>query len=70
MITPLARPPKTREEIITSMCYTWDHSFGLDKDEWGCGFTPEERDFLWRQMAQLYDNDIAPYHKLLAQETP
>ena len=54
----------TREDVITSMCYTWDHSYGLDKDWMGQGFTTEEREFLWRQMAQIYDNDISPNHIL------
>lgn len=76
MTTHLARPPKTREEIITSMCYTWDHAFGLDKDptfegiQFTGGYTPEERKALWNRMAQIYDNDIAPFHTLLAQQTP
>lgn len=59
---------KTREEIITSMCYTWRHDYGLDKsvgtgfaDIISSGITDEEREALWRQMAQIFDNDIAPY---------
>lgn len=59
---------KTREEIITSMCYTWRHDYGLEKDigdgvfsKLSAGMTKEERESLWRQMAQLFDNDIAPY---------
>jgi hypothetical protein len=59
---------KTREEIITSMCYTMRHDYGLDKsvgtgfaDIISSGMTARERETLWRQMAQLFDNDIAPY---------
>jgi len=59
---------KSREEIITSMCYTWRHDYGLNKDigngfihELSSGMKPEEREALWRQMAQLFDNDIAPH---------
>lgn len=59
---------KTREEIITSMCYTWRHDYGLNKsvgtgfaDIISSGMTDEEREALWRQMAQIFDNDIAPY---------
>jgi hypothetical protein len=64
---------KTREEIITSMCYTMRHDFGIvkEKDEMHdasnsflsltSGMYQEERHALWRQMAQLFDNDIAPY---------
>ena len=59
---------KTREEIITSMCYTWRHDYGLLKEaESGdfmssitAGMTREEQQSLWRQMAQIFDNDIAP----------
>jgi hypothetical protein len=59
---------KTREEIITSMCYTMRHDYGLDKSEGegfagalSAGMTKTERAFLWNQMAQIFDNDIAPY---------
>ena len=59
---------KTREEIITSMCYTYRHDYGLVKhaDPGGysfpleSGMTQEERTLLWNQMAQIYDNDIKP----------
>ena len=59
---------KTREQIITSMCYTWRHDYGLLKeaDPGGymfpriAGMTREEQQSLWQQMAQLFDNDIAP----------
>ena len=66
---------KTREEIITSMCYTWRHDYGLDKNEHdgpggliSSGLTEKEREFLWSQMAQIYDNDIAPQIKVLSYE--
>jgi hypothetical protein len=59
---------KTREQIITSMCYTWRHDYGLDKSEHdgpggliSAGLTDTERKLLWRQMAQIFDNDIAPH---------
>jgi len=60
---------KTREEIITSMCYTWRHDYGLTKHAdpggWAfpetAGMTQQEREFLWSQMAQIFDNDIAPH---------
>jgi hypothetical protein len=55
---------KTREEIITSMCYTWRHDYGLDKHpddaSFVAGMTPRERETLWKQMSQIFDNDIAP----------
>lgn len=57
----------TREQIVTAMCYTWRHDYGLDKISSGgfdsyfsAGMTKQEREFLWKQMAQLFDNDIAP----------
>ena len=59
---------KTRDQIITSMCYTWRHDYGLDKSEHdgpggliSAGLTDAERRLLWRQMAQIFDNDIAPH---------
>ena len=59
---------KTREQIITSMCYTFRHDYGLEKDlsndfmsELSAGTTKEEREALWNQMAQIFDNDIAPH---------
>jgi hypothetical protein len=57
---------KTREQIITSMCYTTRHDYGLEKSEksifdLSSGLTDQEREALWRQMAQIFDNDIAPY---------
>lgn len=54
----------TRDQIITSMCYTWRHDYGLDADDnWPMtpGMTDKERRFLWDKMAQIFDNDIAPY---------
>lgn len=56
---------KTRDEIITSMCYTWRHDYSLDKHpddaNFVAGMLPREREFLWNQMAQIFDNNIAPY---------
>ena len=60
---------KTREEIITAMCYTYRHDYGLDKskstgdfpDMISAGMTDDERTFLWNQMAQIFDNNISPY---------
>lgn len=56
---------KTREDIITSMCYTWRHDYGLVKDTKSSpldsGMTQSQRELLWRQMSQLFDNDIVPY---------
>ena len=57
---------RTREQIITSMCYTFRHDYGIDRplhqNNWfgASGMTEDERKFLWSQMAQIFDNDIAP----------
>ena len=64
---------KTREEIITSMCYTWRHDYGLLKEAspesfipglTTAGMTREEQQSLWQRMAQIFDNDIAPHMEL------
>lgn len=67
---------KTREEIITSMCYTWRHDYGLEKsigtgfaDIISSGMTKEERESLWRQMAQVFDNDISPNMEFKNEQT-
>jgi hypothetical protein len=56
---------KTREHIITDMCYTYRHDYGLDKINDGniisSGTTEEERRWLWAVMAQIFDNNIAPH---------
>lgn len=67
---------KTREQIITNMCYTYRHDFGLRKPEKtladlidntkmadivSAGMTDSDAKVLWNQMAQIFDNCIAPY---------
>lgn len=60
---------KTREQIITAMCYTYRHDYGLEKHDapndyhlpFSSGMRQEERLTLWNQMSQIFDNDIAPY---------
>jgi hypothetical protein len=59
---------KTREQVITDMCYTWRHDYGLDRQEHdgpggliSCGLTNAQREQLWQQMAQIFDNNIAPH---------
>jgi hypothetical protein len=56
---------KNRLQIITSMCYTFRHDYGLRKgghNGWlGAGMSDDEAKALWNQMAQLFDNDIAPH---------
>jgi len=57
---------KTREEIINSMCMTFRHDYGLVISEDDrmytlmSGMTERERQSLWNDMAQIFDNDIAP----------
>jgi hypothetical protein len=54
----------TREQIITDMCISYRHDYGLDRKPedppWIAGMTPNERKGLWNTMAQIYDNNIAP----------
>jgi hypothetical protein len=56
---------KTREQIITSMCMTYRHDYGLDRHPddaaFVAGMTGSERKALWNQMAQIFDNDIWPH---------
>jgi hypothetical protein len=57
---------KTREEIITGMCYTYRHDYGLLKNDedvmqMTSGVTKSQQEFIWNTMAQIFDNDIAPY---------
>lgn len=57
---------KTREEIINNMCKTYRHDYGIVISEDDrmytlmSGMTETERKNLWNQMAQIFDNDIAP----------
>jgi hypothetical protein len=52
---------KTREQIIDSMCFTYRHDYGIVKNSSIGGMTEEEKNSLWKRMAQIFDNDIAPY---------
>lgn len=59
---------EARNLVITNMCYTCRHDYGLDKtvgtgfsDIMSAGMTKEEREALYNQMAQIFDNDIAPH---------
>jgi hypothetical protein len=55
---------KSREEIITDMCYTYRHDYGLDKlpsdPPWTAGMTPDERKGLYNTMSQIYEHNIEP----------
>lgn len=55
---------KTREEIITSMCYTYRHDYGIVKEagafSFEAGMAEVDRQILWGTMAQIFDNSILP----------
>jgi hypothetical protein len=58
---------KTRDEIITAMCLTWRHDYGLERREHDgpgglitMGLTDAQREILRQKMEQIFDNDIAP----------
>ena len=55
---------KTREQIITDMCYTYRHDYGLNKDpndpSWLAGMTPDERQGLYNTMEQIFKHNIEP----------
>lgn len=57
----------TREQIIHNMCLTFRHDYGMiiSEDEamysLSAGMTQRQREGLYRQMAQIFDNDIAPH---------
>ena len=57
----------TREQIIHNMCMTYRHDYGLTISEddkmytLNSGVTELERKYIWQQMTQIFDNDIAPY---------
>ena len=54
---------KTPEQIITDMCYTARHDYGLDKHpddaSFVAGMTQRERESLYRDMKQLFENNFA-----------
>jgi hypothetical protein len=62
---------KTKQEIITAMCFTFRHDYGLPKETiriegqgvpiGSSGMTEDEQDNLYRKMLQLYNNAIEPY---------
>ncbi len=53
---------KTREEIITSMCYTYRHDYGLTRSRDDInGINDSERQYIHDRMSQIFDNDIAPH---------
>jgi hypothetical protein len=57
----------TREQIINNMCLTFRHDYGLEINEddkmytLNSGMTKREREELYSDMSQIFDNDIAPH---------
>ena len=55
---------KTKEQIITDMCYTYRHDYGLRKEEgdpsWTSGMTNKDAIMLYKTMEQIYNNNIEP----------
>jgi len=57
----------TPESIIYNMCLTYNHAYFLptkaDDDDslLNCALTKSEKDYLWRQMRQIFNNDIEPF---------
>ena len=55
---------KTKEQIITDMCYTYRHDYGLRKEEgdksFSSGMTQQEAIMLYKTMEQIYNNNIEP----------
>lgn len=53
-----------RAEVIEAMCLTWRHDFGVDRinsePTIGLGMSEGEREFLRREMGQLFDHHVAP----------
>lgn len=66
--------PKTKEQIITDMCMTYDHRYflptresaladGLSADDLTVHtyMTAADKRFVHRLMTQLFENDIEPF---------
>jgi len=56
---------KTKEQIITDMCYSYRHDYGLRKDpiddlSWTRGKTEQDAKMLYKTMEQIYNNNIEP----------
>jgi hypothetical protein len=56
----------TKNEIINNMCMTFRHDYGIEISEedkmytLSSGMTRREREALFRDMKQVFDNDILP----------
>ena len=61
---------KTKHEIITAMCITFRHDYGLPKENYRIegtheplspGMTKQEQETLYNTMLKIYTNAIEPY---------
>ena len=61
---------KTKQEIITAMCITFRHDYGLPKENYriegthgalSSGMTKQEQETLYNTMLKIYTNAIEPY---------
>lgn len=62
---------KTKHEIITAMCFTFRHDYGLPKENvrvqgqdvpiGSSGMTEDEQQILYSTMLKIYNNAIEPY---------
>lgn len=58
-----------KNQIINNMCLTWDHSYGLrkeDQNDISSGYTKEQAESLYKSMEQIFNNDILPIFKKCA----
>jgi len=55
---------KDKEQIITDMCMTYRHDYGLRKKDgepnWTSGMTEQDAKMLYKVMEQIYNNNIEP----------
>lgn len=65
-IAELTKPLPPDEKIITGMCVTFRHDYGITKQhesDFGSGMMQDEKDFLYGKMQQVWENDIKPLVK-------
>jgi hypothetical protein len=55
---------KSKEQIITDMCMTYRHDYGLRKTDgepnWTAGMTEQDAKMLYKTMEQIYNNNVEP----------
>lgn len=64
-----------RKRIVTGMCLTYRHDYGLEQPAYDdgllaevtYGLTQQQREALYRQMDQLYDHHINPLMRVLTE---